>query len=148
MMRTLKSIVALAALAVIVGQVRTERRSGIEPRNRGQLPSNSEPAQILLRACGNCHSSHTDWPWYSHVAPVSWWIARHVREGREKLDFSEWATYSTWQKRDKLESMCGLISTGRMPPRLYTAMHPEAELTEENKKAVCAWVEEQHFAAR
>jgi hypothetical protein len=55
----------------------------------------------LVRACGNCHSNHTDWPWYSHVAPVSWWITQHVREGREKLDFSDWERYSAWQKRDK-----------------------------------------------
>jgi Haem-binding domain len=149
MMKTLKSIVALVSVAVIVGQAGTHQRSGIEPRNRGlQLSSKSEPKQILVRACGNCHSNHTDWPWYSHVAPVSWWIARHVSEGREKLNFSEWETYSTWQKRDKLESMCGLISTGRMPPRLYSAMHPEARLTEQNKKAVCAWVKEQTIAAR
>jgi len=48
---------------------------------------------VLVRACGNCHSNHTEWPWYSHVAPVSWWIAQHVREGREKLDFSGWEKY-------------------------------------------------------
>jgi hypothetical protein len=149
MMRTLKSIAALIAVAAIVGQVGTKQRTAVEQNNRGlRLSSNSEPVQTLVRACGNCHSNRTDWPWYSHVAPVSWWIARHVREGREKLDFSEWETYSTWQKRDKLESMCGLISSGRMPPRMYTAMHPEAKLTEENKKAVCAWVKEQTIAAR
>jgi Haem-binding domain len=149
MTTTLRSIVALTAVAMIVAPVGTEQRAAIEPRNRGLgLSSNSEPAQVLVRACGNCHSNHTDWPWYSHVAPVSWWLARHVREGREKLDFSQWETYSTWQKRNKLESMCGLISTGRMPPRMYTAMHPEAKLTEENKKAVCAWVKEQNIAAR
>ena len=149
MMRMLKSIAALIAVAAIVGQVKTEQRAAIEPRNRGlRLSPNSEPAQLLVRACGNCHSNHTDWPWYGHVAPVSWWIARHVREGREKLDFSEWEAYSTWQKRDKLQSMCGLISTGRMPPRMYTAIHPEAKLTEENKKAVCAWVKKQTIAAR
>ena len=148
MMRTLKSIAPLVAVAVIVAQVGSEHRAPVEPRNRGlRLSSNSEPPQVLVRACGNCHSNHTDWPWYSHVAPVSWWIARHVREGMEKLDFSEWETYSTMQKRDKLESMCGLISIGRMPPRMYTAMHPEAKLSDENKKAVCAWVE-QTVAAR
>jgi hypothetical protein len=148
-MRTLKSIVALAAVAVIVAGFGTEHSPAVEPGNRGLLLlSNSEPARILLRACGNCHSNRTDWPWYSHVAPFSWWIGQHVREGREKLDFSEWETYSIWQKRDKLESMCGLISTGRMPPRVYTAIHPEAKLTEANKKAVCAWVKEQTIAAR
>jgi Haem-binding domain len=148
-MRTLKSIAALIAVAAIVGQVGTRQRGAVEHGNRGlRLSSNTEPAQLLVRACGNCHSNHTDWPWYSRVAPVSWWVARDVREVRNKLNFSEWETYSTWQKRDKLESTCGLISTGRMPPRMYTAMHPEAKLTDENKKAVCAWVTEQTIAAR
>ena len=144
MMRGLKSIVALAALTVIVGQVWTDNRAAIEPRPQGlPLLSNSQAPRVLVRACGNCHSNRTDWPWYSRVAPVSWWIAQHVRKGREKLDFSEWETYSARQKRDKLDSMCGLISTGRMPPRVYTAMHPEAKLTEKDKKAVCAWAEQQ-----
>ena len=142
-MRTLKSIVTLVAVAAIAGRVGSEQRADIERKNRGlRLVSNSQPTQVLVRASGNCHSNQTDWPRYSHVPPVSWWIARHVREGRKKMDFSEWETYSIRQKRDKLESMCGLISTGRMPPRAYAVMHPEAKLTEEDKKAVCAWVEQ------
>src|SRR5437660_8898027 len=120
MMRTLKSILMLAAAAMIVGEVGSEQRAAIEPRNHGlPLLLNSEPARVLMRACGNCHSNHTDWPWYGHVVPVSWWIARHVNEGKERLNFSEWETYSAWQRRDKLESICGLISTGRMPPWPY-----------------------------
>jgi Haem-binding domain len=149
MMRTPKSILALVAAAVIVGQVLTGQRAVIEQRDRrAPLWSNSDATRVLVRACGNCHSNHTDWPWYSHVAPVSWWIGQHVREGREKLDFSDWERYSAWQKHDKLDSMCGLISTGRMPPWLYTTMHPEAKLTKEDKKAVCVWVKEQTVAAR
>ncbi len=148
-MKPLKLIVAFVFVSVIVGKVGTEWRSGIDPRNRGlQFSSNSGPAKILVRACGNCHSNHADWPWYGHVAPVSWWIARDVREGRKHLDFSEWETYSTRQKRDKLESMCGLVATGRMPPGLYTAMHPEAKLTETDKNTVCGWAKEQDDDAR
>ena len=144
MTRRLKSLFVLAAVAVIVGQAKPERRADTEPRNQAlPLSFHAKPAQVLVRACGNCHSNHTDWPWYSHVAPVSWWISRHVREGRERLDFSVWETYSPGQRRDKLESICGLISTGRMPPRLYNSMHPEAKLTETEKKAVCAWVNEE-----
>jgi hypothetical protein len=149
MIKPMKLIFALLSVTLIVGGAGTEQRSGTELRNTGlPLSPHSEPATILMRACGNCHSNHTDWPWYSHVAPVSWWIARHVSEGREKLDFSAWETYSTRQKRDKLESMCGLISTGRMPPRMYSVMHPEARLSEKDKNAVCAWVKEQTIAAR
>ena len=143
MTKTLKSLFALAAVAVIVGQMEPQQRAAIDLRNQ-ELPLlfNSEPAHVLVRACGNCHSNHTDWPWYSHVAPVSWWIARDVREGRESLNLSEWETYSAPQRRDKLESICGLISTGRMPPRQYRSMHPEANLTEMEKEAVCAWANE------
>lgn len=149
MTRTLKSLFALAAVAVIVGQMEPQQRAGIERRNQ-ELPLlfNSQPAHVLVRACGNCHSNHTDWPWYSHVAPVSWWIARDVREGRESLNLSEWETYSAPQRRDKLESICGLISTGRMPPRQYISMHPEANLTEAEKRAVCAWASEETTGTR
>jgi hypothetical protein len=149
MTRTLKSLFALAVVAVVVGQVEVGQRADIKPPNQGvPLLFKSEPARVLVRACGNCHSNRTDWPWYSHVAPVSWWIERHVREGRERLDLSQWETYSPWQRRDKLESICGLISTGRMPPRLYTSMHPEAKLTETDKKAVCTWVKEVTMGAK
>ena len=148
-MRVLKSIVALIALAIIAGQACTGQRAAITPKDLWQqFPSNSAPAQILLKECGNCHSNRTEWPWYSHVAPVSWWIARDVSEGRKKLDFSQWPTYSARQKRDKLESVCGLISTGRMPPRLYKVMHPEATLSEKDKQAVCAWAKAQPSAQR
>lgn len=149
MTRTLKSLFALAAVAVFIGQVGIGQRADIKPRSL-QVPVlfNAEPARVLVRACGNCHSNSTEWPWYSHVAPVSWWIERHVREGRERLDFSQWETYSPRERRDRLESICGLISTGRMPPRLYTSMHPEAKLTETDKKEVCAWVKEATMGAR
>jgi hypothetical protein len=149
MMRTLKPILVLAAIAVVVGQVAIGRQSSHNPGSVGPPPSfHSDPAQVLVKACGNCHSDRTVWPWYSHVPPVSWWIARHVREGREMLDFSEWQSYSEYQRLDKAESICGLVSTGRMPPRPYAAMHPEARLSASEKKAVCAWAQEVTIGVR
>jgi hypothetical protein len=143
MTRRLKSIFALAAIAIIVGQVETVEPAASQPGSHAMPPVfNSQPARVLLRACGNCHSNHTDWPWYSHVAPLSWWLAWDVRKGRERLDWSQWETYSPRQRSDKLESICGLISTGRMPPRLYRSLHPEAKLSESEKKEVCSWVKE------
>lgn len=93
----------------------------------------------LKRACGNCHSNHTNLPWYGYIAPVSWWIEGHVRQGREALNFSDWTKYPTSIQRNELESICGVISNGRMPPKSYTTLHPEARLRAEDKQAVCAW---------
>jgi len=99
----------------------------------------SEVSHKLIRACANCHSNRTSWPWYSNVAPVSWWIQRHVREGRKELNFSEWTSYSARQRHNDLEEICGVVSTGRMPPVSYIAMHPQARLASGDKKAVCVW---------
>jgi hypothetical protein len=104
-----------------------------------ELFRGSEVGNKLARACGDCHSNQTSLPWYGHVAPISWWITSHVREGREELNFSEWTRYSVRQRRDELESICGVISNGRMPPGSYTALHPEASLEAQDKKAVCVW---------
>jgi len=147
-MRKLKLMVALAVAAMIVGQGTARRVASVLKTNGTPVSLNVEPPQVLLRACGDCHSNHTGWPWYSHVPAVSGWIAKHVREGRERLDFSVWDTYSQSQKQEKLESICGLTSTGRMPPWQYTTMHPEARLSERDKKAVCAWVEDESSASR
>ena len=99
----------------------------------------SEVGNTLARACGDCHSNQTSLPWYGHVAPVSWWIKSHVREGREELNFSEWTSYSARQRRDELESICGVISNGRMPPASYRVLHPESRLEAQDKKVICAW---------
>jgi hypothetical protein len=149
MTRALKLICALAAMALILGEIGAQHHAPIKPgSHRTSALLNSESAKVLVRSCGNCHSDYTHWPWYSYLAPFSWWIARDVREGRERLDFSEWDTYSQWQKQDKSQSICGLISTGRMPPWQYTAIHPQARLTEQNKKVVCTWVQREVIATR
>jgi hypothetical protein len=99
----------------------------------------SEGGKTLARACGNCHSNQTNLPWYGEVVPISWWIQSHVREGRQALNFSEWAGYSARRRRDELESICGVISNGRMPPVSYKALHPESRLETHDKKVICAW---------
>lgn len=99
----------------------------------------SEVGKTLARACGNCHSNQTTLPWYGHIAPVSWWLESHVRQGREALNFSHWTRYPAGVRRNELELICGVVSNGRMPPKSYTALHPEARLGDQDKKAICAW---------
>src|SRR5437016_519867 len=142
-MKIVASII-LVMLVMVVGLFRPRNRIdqatsvAQDPRDIEPLRG-SEPGKMLAQACGNCHSNQTEWPWYSHVAPVSWWIQSHVRKGREELNFSKWSSYSARQRRAKLDSICGVISTSRMPPWSYTILHSEARLTAEDKNAVCVW---------
>lgn len=89
-------------------------------------------ASIMKRACYDCHSNHTVWPWYSNMAPVSWFVGKHVREGREELNFSEWGTYDDGRRHHKLEECMEEIEEGEMPFEGYVVWHDEALLTPED----------------
>lgn len=84
---------------------------------------------LAQRACFDCHSNETVWPWYSRVAPMSWLVRRDVDEGREKLNFSEWG-----QGRDERDEMAEVVQEGEMPMPIYLLMHPEAVLSNAEKQ--------------
>jgi len=87
--------------------------------------------QLFKRACFDCHSNETVWPWYSNIAPVSWLVQNDVDGGREHLNFSEWDRPSRHAK-----DVADEVSHGDMPPGIYLPMHPEAKLTNDEIKAL------------
>lgn len=95
----------------------------------------------LNRACGDCHSHQTVWPWYSRIAPVSWMIAQDVREGRAHLNFSNWNQPSAEAEGERpgLQEICEEVQAGKMPPCSYRLLHPQARLTPAEVGAICAW---------
>jgi hypothetical protein len=96
-------------------------------------------AAIFNRACADCHSDKTEWPWYSNVAPVSWFVAGHVNDGRKAMNLSEWGQQDQdWQSR-KLRQICDEITDGGMPLSSYTPMHPHSKLSPDDVKALCDW---------
>lgn len=95
----------------------------------------------IERACMDCHSSRTRWPWYSQVAPVSWLVADDVAEGREHMNFSNWAAYDRMRKAALLEDVCKLVKAHSMPLPIYITMHGEAKLTDQERQEICAWAE-------
>jgi Haem-binding domain len=101
--------------------------------------ANPQVGAILDRSCQDCHSDHTNWPWYSHIAPVSWIVSKHVSEGREMLDFSAW----TDQSRAESERMliCDAVSSGSMPLASYTMIHRKARLSKLDVKLICDWAD-------
>ena len=95
-------------------------------------------AASVQRACGDCHSNRTVWPWYSKVSPVSWLVAKDVQRGRNYLNLSEWNLYSGEMSRLRLGEMCEVVKAGRMPLPQYTFLHPDAKLSAAEVSALCA----------
>jgi len=98
---------------------------------------NPQVGAILDRSCQDCHSNHTNWPWYSHIAPVSWIVSKHVSEGREMLDFSEWTNQPGAESERML--ICDAVSSGSMPLASYTMIHRKARLSKVDVKLICDW---------
>lgn len=96
---------------------------------------------ILENACYACHSYKTEYPWYSNIAPISWWIKDHVDEGREHLNFSEWAGYSSKKQLHKLHECYEEVEEGEMPLNEYTWTHAEAKLSHEDREHLEHWFE-------
>lgn len=126
---------ALALLA-LVQLVRPELSN---PPVTGDVAAPPEVAAVLRKACYDCHSNETVWPWYAHVSPVSWLVAHDVEDGRKHLNFSAWQGYEEGRRLKKLEEVAEEVAEGEMPMALYVPLHPEARLTEAEKKLLVDW---------
>jgi len=99
---------------------------------------NPEVASMLKRACYDCHSYNTVWPWHSRVAPASWLVAADVKEGRARLNFSEWSFLSAEMAQTRLRSAHREVKDGRMPLWQYRLIHWDAKPTEQEIAALSA----------
>ena len=104
-----------------------------------QLPP--EIKTIITNACLDCHSNHTNYLWYHKIAPVSWLVSSDIKEGKKKLNFSEWGKMDAFDKIGALDKICDEVKDGEMPIKAYTLMHRKARLSEEEKGVLCAWTE-------
>jgi hypothetical protein len=98
-----------------------------------------EVQSILRRACYDCHSNETQWPWYSHVAPASWFVVRHVRQGRGDLNFSEWPVFDPEFEEYAFKDIEEQIEKEEMPLRSYTWLHTDAKLSEDDRETLIRW---------
>lgn len=134
-----------AALAGIGAAAFAAPAGGPAPRadsvGASALPAPPKVAALLRRACYDCHSNETRWPWYSRIAPLSWRIARDVERGRQELNFSAWGDYYAATRRRKLKWIGRAVENGTMPPFLYCVTHSGARLTREQRAAIVEWVE-------
>jgi hypothetical protein len=136
----------VAGCGVLMSGMQTIRPARTNPQSqpadslqtRTQMPP--PVAAILERACQDCHSNETRWPWYSQIAPVSWFVANHVGHGRRHLNFSEWSRYDAQRAAGLLASIADAVNDGWMPLSSYTLLHRDARLSEADARLIRAWV--------
>lgn len=139
--RLLKVSAAVVVALVAAQFIRPDRTNPATDATRtiqAQAGTANTLVAVLDRACNDCHSNATVWPWYTQVAPLSWIWAYGVREGRKAVNFSEWAAYSPDRRQQLLVASCRDASAGKMPGTPYTLLYPEARLSAEDIQTICA----------
>ena len=145
-MKYLKKIGIGLILVMILIQFFPGEQPETSQNNPGDIHNEIEIEQdiskLLKTACYDCHSNETVYPWYSGIAPVSWLVNHDVEEGRDELNFSEWANYSLRRKNHKLEEVIELVEEGEMPIPIYTITHSDAKLSQEEIKLLVKWAKD------
>ena len=96
--------------------------------------------KTFQNSCYDCHSNQTNYPWYAKIRPVAFWIANHVEEGKEELNFSTFGDYSLRRKFHKLEEISEQVEENEMPLKSYSVIHGNAKLSEVQKDEIKEWV--------
>jgi hypothetical protein len=143
MIRVKTIALALAAVFLLAQFVQPKRTNPPVVPSRSieahvQVPQEVLP--ILKRACGDCHSSETRWPWYSHIAPLSWIVADDVNLGRRHVNFQDWeAQENPKEAAEHLALICKEVRDKGMPPFSYRMMHKESRLSNKEVETLCSW---------
>ncbi|MGH9928294.1 MAG: heme-binding domain-containing protein [Pyrinomonadaceae bacterium] len=143
LIRVLRWVVIVGAVCLVIAQffapAKTNPASDPTQSIESRLQVTPQVAAILDRSCKDCHSNKTRWPWYSNVAPVSWFVIGHVNEGRQNLNFSEWGRYTQSDVDGLLKKMCREVKGGDMPLSTYTPLHPGSKPSADDVKTLCDW---------
>ncbi|PBQ30786.1 cytochrome C [Sphingobacteriaceae bacterium] len=137
-----KILIALLLLLVIAQFFRIDKSNKLTPPEKDVLvitKPGAEISSILKESCYDCHSNEVTYPWYTNIAPVSWWIKHHVNEGTHHLNFSEWGNYSSRKADHKLEECVEMVEEDEMPMGSYTLMHGKATLTKQQRELLVKW---------
>jgi hypothetical protein len=140
-------VIAVIAVLVLIQLIPVQRTN---PPVTADIQAPAEVKAILKTSCYDCHSHETHWPFYSYVAPVSWFIARDVQRGRASLNFSEWGTHPEEVHEFLKQRIYEEVSHGEMPLRQYVLMHPSARISDAELNTLKQWagpapdIEQQH----
>ncbi len=130
---------ALSGIVVVLAAIQFVPVNRSNPPVETEVPAPDPLRAVLRRACYNCHSGDTVWPWYSRVAPSSWLVAYDVRKGRDELNFTAWNRVRPEERAKKIAKVGKEVAEGDMPPWYYRLVHREARLSHDDAANLRAW---------
>lgn len=134
----MKATIAIFFIIIVLIQAIQVDKTNPKTETSKEINTNSEIMAIFKKACYDCHSNKTVWPWYSNIAPFSWSIASHVEDGRKALNFSTWNDYSE-EEKGKLLKKIHRTAYAAMPLASYITFHEEADLTKDERNLIRDW---------
>lgn len=129
-----RGAIGVVVAAVTIQLVPYGRAHSNPPVRREPSYDSADTRRIVVAACFDCHSNQTRWPWYTSIAPASWYVTSHVDSGRRALNFSDWAR--AHGEGDASEA----VRSGSMPPASYTLLHPSAKLSVAERDQLARWL--------
>ena len=140
-----KKILLLLLIAFVCIQFfhpKPNKAAGDQPNYVGKVfPVPADVQPILAKACNDCHSNNTRYPWYSNVQPVDWWTNKHVKGGKAELNLDEYTNRSLRYQYHKMEEIAEQVKEGKMPLNSYLWIHKDAKLSDEEKSKLIAWTQ-------
>jgi len=135
-------VIALIAFLVIAQFFPIDKTNPTSDQSLDFITLTNPPLAIahnLEIACYDCHSNQSKYPWYTNVAPISWWIKGHIDNGRKHLNFSNWGEYKDGKKDHKLDECIDLVEKNWMPLLTYKIAHPDSKMSEEERMEMIAF---------
>lgn len=136
--------IGLLVILVVIQFIRPAKNISTAAAPNDIAAKYTVPANVyttLQRACFDCHSNNTNYPWYNNIQPVAWWLQNHINEGKHELNFNEFAGYTKKRKLHKLDEIKESVTEGWMPLNSYLWIHKEAKLTKDEANAIAAWAD-------
>lgn len=139
-----KILLVLLAAFIVIQFIHPKKNTAEGPQpnyigNAYTIPGDVK--SILAKACNDCHSNNTVYPWYAKIQPVDWWLTDHVNDGKKHINFDEYTHKSLRYQYHKMEETIEMVKEGEMPLESYTWVHKDAKLTDEEKIKLTGWAE-------
>ena len=139
----LKKILFFLLAALVVIQFihpKPNKAKGDQPNYIGKTFSVPEDVKsILVKACNDCHTNNTRYPWYSNIQPVDWWMNGHIKKGKKGMNLDEYTNKRLRYQYHKMEEVIEMVKEGKMPLNSYTWMHKDAILSQDEKNILINW---------